>query len=137
MRSSNRRILLYLLFACVVGVFVVRALFDRTREFRAQAQAGQPIVGAIEAFKKESGHYPASLADLVPKYLPAPPDVPDRTNHKFRGWEYRTVTNGIAVSYSLIYYMGRGGVEYDPPRWFGNDEGHRTILLRNERSTNG
>jgi hypothetical protein len=114
------------------GYLGLRLLFDRTREFKAQAKAGQPIVRAIEEFKKRNGGYPASLADLVPKYLPTVPDLPDESNHKFTGWEYRTVTNGVAVSYSVRYDLGRGGVEYEPPKWIGNDEGHRTVILSNE-----
>jgi hypothetical protein len=116
----------------VGGVILLRALFSRTREFRAKAESGQPIVRAIEQYKKDSGTYPASLADLAPKYLPVVPDLPDESKSKFEGWDYRTETNGVLVSYSLRYYMGRGGVEYEPPTWSGNDEGHRTVLFKNE-----
>jgi len=105
---------------------------SRTGEFKAQAQAGQPIIRAIEEFRKQTGSYPASLADLAPKYLPTLPDTPDESQHKFTGWEYRTVTNGVAVTFTLRYYMGRGGIEYEPPVWYGNDEGHKTVLLRND-----
>ncbi len=97
-----------------------------------QAQVGQPIVRAVEAFRKQTGNYPASLEDLVPKYLPKVPDRPDESQHKFSGWEYRVITNGVAHTYTLRYYMGRGGVEYEPPVWYGNDEGHRTVLLKND-----
>src|SRR5437773_11697957 len=95
---------------------------SRTPEFVAQAQAGQPIVGAIDQYRKQTGSYPAALSDLVPKYLAAAPDVPDRSKNKFTGWDYSPVTNGSVVSYSLRYYMGKGGVEYEPPNWIGNDE---------------
>jgi hypothetical protein len=114
------------------GVIGLRLMFSRTRAFRAQAEAGQPIVRAVEQFRKQTGTYPASLADLAPKYLPAVPDLPNESEHKFGGWDYRTVTNGMIVSYTLMYYMGRGGVEYQPPNWIGNDEGTKTILLKND-----
>jgi hypothetical protein len=117
---------------CFCGVLALGLMFNRTREFRAQANAGQPIVKAIEAFRKETGTYPASLTELVPKYMSAVPDMPDKANHKWRGWDFRTETNGTSVTYGLRYYMGRGGVEYEPPVWMGNDEGHRTVLLRND-----
>lgn len=115
----------------ICGVAGLRLMLSRTREFRAQAQAGQPIVQAIDQFRKQTGSYPPSLAALAPKYLPTVPDVPNESQQKFSGWDYQTVTNGMAVSYTLRYYMGRGGVEYEPPNWIGNDEGHRTIILRN------
>jgi len=116
----------------VCGVFVLPLLFDRTREFRAQAQAGQLVVRAIDEYRKQTGSYPVALADLSPKYLPTVPDLPDGSKHKFQGWDYRMITNGSTVTYSLRYYMGRGGVEYEPPKWIGNDEGHRTVILSNE-----
>jgi hypothetical protein len=115
---------------CLVGL---PKAHDRQTRFNntAQAMAGQPIVRAIEEFRKQTGSFPSSLTDLAPKYLPTVPDRPDESQHKFIGWEYRMVTNGVAVTYTLRYYMGRGGIEYEPPVWYGNDEGHRTVLLRN------
>jgi hypothetical protein len=120
-----------LMLLSVCGVAGLRFMFSRPRQFRAQAQAGQPIVQAIEQFRIKTGSYPATLADLAPKYLPMVPDVPNGSQQKLSGWDYQTVTNGAAVSYTLRYYMGRGGIEYEPPNWIGNDEGHRTIILRN------
>ena len=105
---------------------------SRTSEFKAQALAGQPIVRAIEDYRKQTGSYPPSLAALTPKYLATVPDIPDESQHKFTGWDYRIVTNGTAISFSLRYYMGRGGVEYQPPNWIGNDEGHTTVVLSNQ-----
>jgi len=119
----------------IAGLVVAAVLYgllyaglDRTRAFRAQARAGQSIVEAIDEFHRHTGRYPGSLAELVPDYLHAAPDVPDRERHKDGGWDYGVVTNGLAVSYKLRYYMGRGGVEYEPPNWIGNDEGHRKII---------
>lgn len=106
--------------------------FDRTREFRAKACEGQPIVRAIQQFRKQTGSYPLSLSELAPKYLPKVPDLPDESQHKFSGWEYEVVTNGASVSYRLRAYMGKGGVEYHVPNWIGNDEGHQTVVLRDE-----
>jgi len=99
---------------------------DRTKEFQAQAKAGQPLIQAIEAFRKDTGNYPASLSQLTPKYLPeVANDVADR-KHKFSGWEYSTDTNmnGI-VSYSLYYFMGKGAVMYYPTNWISDDDGYR------------
>jgi type II secretory pathway pseudopilin PulG len=114
------------------GIGVLRFLFGRTRQFQKQAEAGQPIVRAIEAFQKQTGSYPTSLTDLAPKFLPSVPDIPDKTKGKFEGWDYAMETNGTSVSYTLRYYMGRGGVEYRAPHWIGNNEGSRKIVLSNE-----
>jgi hypothetical protein len=89
---------------------------SRTSEFKAQAALGQPIVRAIEDYQKQNGIYPASLDEL---------------HQKLSGWDYRTVTNGAAITYSLRFYMGRGGIEYQPPDWIGNDEGQKRVILSN------
>jgi len=116
----------------VCGIGVLHLMFSRTGEFRAQAKLGQPIVRAIENFRAQTGSYPPSLAALVPKYLPTEPELPDKAQRKFRGWDFRLETNGVVITYCLRYYMGKGGIEYRPPHWIGNDEGSRKIILSNE-----
>ena len=112
------------------GAFnVLSAPSNRTRQFRAQAMLGQPIVQAIERCRHDTGQYPQSLASLVPTYLKQAPDIVDRESSKYTGWDYRTITNETEVTYTLRYCMGRGGVEYEPPNWYGNDEGRRKIIL--------
>ena len=39
---------------------------------RAEAgyRAASPIIAALDRFHEDHGHYPATLGDLVPKYLP-------------------------------------------------------------------
>lgn len=113
-----------------VGGMALLVACNRTDEFRAQAHAGRPIVRAIEEYRKQTGTYPVSLADLSPMYLSAIPDLPDESKHKFTGWDYRVVTNGSVASFSLRNYMGKGGVEYEPPRWIGVDEGRRTVIAQ-------
>ncbi len=131
-RSGTRSSLvaLSLLLAMVVYGFLLRSC--RTWAFRDRAHAGQPIVRAIEAYRKGTGRYPEKLADLVPRYLSATPDLPDTERRKYTGWEYHVVTNADAVSYRLRSYLGHGGVEYQPPQWIANDEGDITILLTNQ-----
>jgi hypothetical protein len=129
--SVVQRVLVAMFAWAILGFLGLQLLLSRTWEFRVQAGRGQPIVQAIERFKKQTGSYPSALADLVPKYLENAPDISDLPNRKFRGWNYRVLTNGVTVSYSLKYYMGRGGVEYEPPVWLGNSEGRRTVLWSN------
>jgi hypothetical protein len=83
-------------------------------------------------YHKQIGSYPTSLTNLKPKYLATLPEVADREHDKITGWDYQTITKSATISYSLRYYMGRGGVEYEPPEWIGNDEGHRTVILKNK-----
>ena len=125
--------LFVVLILCLCGIFALRLLFGRTHQFQAQAQLGKPIDRAIDEYRKQTGNYPLSLADLAPKFLPAVPDLPDESKQKFEGWDYRVVTNHTTVSFELRYYMGRGGIEYDPPNRIGNDEGHRTVILSNKQ----
>ena len=65
----------------LLGFIGLLLLFSRTFEFREQARRGQPIVRAVDEFKKQTGEYPASLADLVPKYLPTITDIPDESQN--------------------------------------------------------
>jgi hypothetical protein len=119
-----------LIAACCYALLILA--FDRTREFQAQARAGQPIIQAIESYYKRTGSYPDSLTNLFPQYLTNLPDIADIEHEKTTGWDYHIVTNNAVISYRLRYYMGRGGVEYEPPIWFGNDEGSRKILFKSK-----
>jgi len=104
--------------------------FDRSREFRAQIRAGQPLVQAIKQFRKDIGRYPKSLPELAPRYLPEVASAPNDLRHKFNRWGYWLDTNDGVVSYHLFYYMGKADVEYDPPNWTANDDGHEMILSK-------
>jgi hypothetical protein len=96
------------------------------------ARSGRPIAQAIEQFRKINGHYPASLRELAPKYLSTPPDEANWEARKYSGWEYRIVTNRGVESFSLRYYLGRGGVEYEPPNWIANSEGDRSVIMKDK-----
>jgi len=111
-------------------LFLSACDLDRSRAFRKKAQEGTPIVRAIEKFHKDTGSYPASIAELAPKYL----SEAMATNvvagpFAFKHWAYYTFTNSDAtVSYSLFYYMGKGGLSYTPPNWTGLNEEHRIAI---------
>jgi hypothetical protein len=102
---------------------------DRSLAFQKKVQEGTPIVRAIEKFRKDTGAYPASFTDLTPKYLPASPsDIIAKPQYYYRDWEYYTITNGTTVSYHLYYFMGKGGVDYTPPVWRGDNDGHKRVI---------
>lgn len=46
---------------------------QRLAQLQATRQAAQPLIRAIQAYSKASGHPPGSLSDLVPKYIKAIP----------------------------------------------------------------
>jgi hypothetical protein len=116
----------------IVGLATLRATFGRMQQFRAKAKAGQPLVWAIEKFREETGDYPVSLTNLAPLYLATVPELPNPSNNQFSGWNYEVVTNAGKITFRLSYYMGRGGVEYVPPHWIGNNEGSKKVVLSNE-----
>ncbi len=136
MKKTLLRILKIFLVICIAGFLllylILYTVFNRTHEFRAQARLGQPIVAAIDEYKKYTGNYPASLTSLVPTYLPKMPEIPDKSKYKFGGWDYRLVKKGDEITYELSYYMGKGGIVYEPPNWIGVDEGSRKVILKNK-----
>jgi len=125
----------WLLIVVILGILFLFAYFtvvDRRIEFWLKARSGQPIVQAIKEYHTQTGDYPSALVALVPKYLPVAPDIADRQHDKFSGWEYWMTTNGTTVSYTLIQYMGRGTVEYEPPNWIGEwGDGIKIMLIKN------
>ena len=114
----------------VCGIIAIKLFFSRTNEFCNQAKVGQPIVHAIEQFRRQEGRYPKTLAELVPEYLPAEPNILNKDHGQYAAWEYSVITNGNNISFKLRCYMGRGGIEYDPPNWIGDNEGHKEVLLK-------
>ena len=116
------------------GGLTLRLLFDRTREFKAKAREGEPIVTAIESFIHDAGRPPDSLRELVPQYLPSLPPLQDYSNRVFFAWDYSVVSNRSGVSYTLGHFMGKGGVRFEPPYWVGNDEGRRIPLFKHKRN---
>ncbi len=101
---------------------------DRSLAFQKKVKEGTPIVRAIEQFRRDTGAYPVSLTELAPKYISALPPNIANAPFKYGHWGYFTFTNGIAVSYSLTYFMGKGGIDYTPPYWTGDNDGHRRVI---------
>ena len=68
-RLASHRSIFILFVACSLGL-MYSAHLDKAAPDRAM-----PLVGALEAFKSESGKYPGSLDELMPKYLAELPSV--------------------------------------------------------------
>ncbi|WP_162910575.1 hypothetical protein [Hymenobacter oligotrophus] len=76
-------------------------------------QRANRIIDRLELFRKERGHYPDSLATLVPAYLPNVPSTAEGLL-KARPFVYRVPPNSAfpgeakprATRYLLAYYAG-------------------------------
>lgn len=68
-RFPSYKSIFILFVTCVLGVMYSEQL-DEAAPGRAM-----PLVGALEAFKSDSGKYPGSLDELMPKYLAELPSV--------------------------------------------------------------
>jgi hypothetical protein len=71
----------------------------------AQADAGYlaaaPIIAALDTFRHEHGHYPASLRELVPHYVAVAAALQLRGGH-VEGFEYHR--KGDAYTLGFTYY---------------------------------
>jgi hypothetical protein len=69
------------------------------------AKAGQPLISALNQYKKDQGSYPAALDALAPKYLGAVPSA--APNYPFN---YETCNN--AGGFRLSFKLGKDAVNY-------------------------
>jgi hypothetical protein len=124
-----------LVLAVICAFAVSLTSLDRLRYHRRLARQGQLIVTAIEQYCAAHGTYPESLSPLRPQYLPQ--SSKGRASYDKHDWEYRVVKDGERTTYTLRLYMGRGGLEYEPPHWYANEEGTRTAILSNKTRCGG
>jgi len=124
-----------LIIMLVAGVAVYLALTrhetaehwaSRKVQLQAAAMQAQPLVAAIAAYSLASGHPPATLRDLVPKYLKNLPAVAvdgcDRIG-------YRTFRNGR--TWVVWYDLGsRQGAAYKGTSHYADgDPGHSILVF--------
>lgn len=107
---------------------------DRT--YKKRLEVGRQIVSAIYAFKHESGHWPTTLDELVPDYLPA-------TQLSERRWTYRLGSGAEPPRLSALAGFHRYATYYFPPAthyyfppgadhgWILNNEGTESFLGAN------
>lgn len=88
-------------------------------EIAAQQRDATLVAIALELYKRRNGHYPASLDDLVPTFLPAVP--PDRYTGK--PLSYRLDGDGKPIVYSV-------GIDRD------DDGGRPTVDQHGKRNDN-
>lgn len=82
--------LVYLLTA---GAFMRASNWIRMYEFRRLAKRSAPLIMAIRSYEQNSGHPPARVEDLVPKYLP---QVPKTGMGAYPEYEYITGKESLA-----------------------------------------
>ncbi|MFH0822840.1 MAG: hypothetical protein V2B18_08810 [Pseudomonadota bacterium] len=86
-----QKVLVYLV--TVTAIFISFNLNNRLAEQRAEG-----VIGAIDKFHDQRGHYPKSLQELVPEYL----EVIPRANFTLTGGRFDYFSYGDAPS--LMYY---------------------------------
>jgi hypothetical protein len=106
-KTAGTRIWVILLASTVPNMRKVMDGYDRLEQVRWNLS----VAFALAAYRADAGRYPARLADLAPKYLPA---VPGDT---FSGKPlvYRPAEKGY-----LLYSVGVNGKD-DGGRWFDDD----------------
>ncbi len=90
-------------------------IFQRAATFHAHQRLGETAI-ALRLYRQEHGHYPKSLSELVPRYLPSVPTDP------FDGkpLRYRQEGKGFRLWSIGEDRKDDGGVE-KKPRWFQGD----------------
>ncbi len=91
----------------VPAIRKVQGSFDRA----AQVERNLHLAFALAAYRKDTGRYPAKLADLAPKYLAAVPD------DIFTG---RPLTYKLTEKGYLFYSVGQNGKD-DEGRWYDDE----------------
>jgi hypothetical protein len=90
---------------------------DSPPEEQAGYNAGRRVIGAIEKFREDHGHYPAALRDLVPGYFRHSSRLAfltrDGDSHKF---EYKSSGDTYTLAFG---YSARGMIEW---RTYFSDE---------------
>lgn len=126
MRSAARRNVIWLvtLFVAIGGLGAVAWRLrlvprgDRTRErpdfFQLCAANLVGIGDAIRDYHVETGRYPQSLKELVPKYLKGVPECPVALRDTYsRGYEHNAAGFTLyCTAAHKIWVSGRGEVEY-------------------------
>jgi hypothetical protein len=95
---------------------------------REQASAGEPIIAALEDHRIETGSYPDTIDDLVPRFLDSiPPTIPHPSGNGGDGWGYRKINDNEYVlfvtalhwvsSFDVLVYRSTG--QY-PRSWIGH-----------------
>jgi hypothetical protein len=87
---------------------------DTEARLRATAAAGESIVSALTAYRREHGEFPSHLDRLVPRYFSALP-VPEYGAHE---WEYRLGRDRLVNDERLPVTPDRGmsGSSGPPPQ---------------------
>ena len=63
---------------------------------------GRQLVDSLEGYKRDKGHYPAKLSDLLPKYIKKLPQskIPAVNQHAF--FDYKTENDTFYLSFEII-----------------------------------
>lgn len=125
-----------------VGIAVSCMMFGakvRRDGFRHVAQRAAPLIQAIENFEKANGHPPASLDEVVPKFLPVIPDTGSGVAPRYiyrtgvdehgrrvediyhgNGWVLQVFISDLLTDWrGIVYYPRQNYSAYPAERQFG------------------
>ena len=75
----------------------------------ANRRAAQPVIAALDAYRADRGAYPSALDDLIPAYLPAPPQTACALPAALRWEAWYTLEGEYAPNWRL-YDCGDGEI---------------------------
>lgn len=126
----TRLIIAFAIFGGLLALCVFPPIYRDYQRYSRSRDEARILVRAIYEYKAKTGHWPASLSDLVPDFLVS---VPDR-------WAYRGGVDGIPTEIRklgfqhtyLIYYFPPADDPCFPPGiqagWVEDNEGNRRYL---------
>lgn len=84
----------------IVAVWWLTSLPYDEAKCRRQIRQGEPVVAALEAYRRDTGTYPESLHELIPKYLAVMPalegvEAADRLTDEAWGYDRTEPTNFV------------------------------------------
>jgi hypothetical protein len=98
-----------LIMVCILIVLAILTAFNYFAldgpSVQEGAKAAQPLINALEKYKKDQGAYPPALSALIPKYLPA---LPSAAPHYPFNYESCSAPSG----YRLSFKLGKDAINY-------------------------
>jgi hypothetical protein len=89
----------------IIGILIVIAILTAFNYFAVDgpsvqqgAKAAQPVINALEKYKKDHSAYPPALSALVPAYLPS---LPSAAPHYPFNYESCSDSSGYRLSFKL------------------------------------
>ena len=100
----------------LLPVIAVLAVFGTIAFNMAHSRAAaRRIISAAESFRHEQGHYPSSLEELVPRYLPQIPRA--RYTVLLNEFSYRQSAGQHVLGWMVLPPFGSAGYFFEQKQW--------------------